>query len=464
MRVTLVNPPFVYTEYDRDTSGPVAPGSSTTTFPVGLAALGSVLRARGVDVRGLDMPYATYERNLELLVAQEPDVVGMSCWTGTQRTLLRLAADLKARLPRAKVVFGGHHATMYWEQLLRHYPQVDAVILGEGEETLPVLLEAWERGTEPAGRPGIAYRRDGEIACTGPAVRVRDLDRFPLPAYDLFHLARGDGREQRFGARPVPGKEWKAQVLAARGCPFQCTFCVDGKFYTQTACRSAKHVVDEIELLYHEYDVGLFEFTDMTFTLSQKRTLELCAEILSRGLTISWQAMTRVNTVGDDVLRAMKEAGCFSISFGVETGSPELLKRIKKGITREQIVEAFRRAQAAGLSTTMLLMVGNPGETEATIADTIGLLYDARPAEIDPSIYQLYPGSQTYSELRAAGFISDDYWLDHDAAPYYVGEHDIKTLQTWQRKLMYHHQCWPRDLPKKVGAWFARLVPRPAHA
>jgi radical SAM superfamily enzyme YgiQ (UPF0313 family) len=418
--------------------------------------IGSLLRQAGHTVTGLDMPYFTFDQALDRLAAQQPDVVGMSCWTGAHQVLLALARGIKARMPQTRVVFGGHHATLFWRQLLERFPEVDAVILGEGEKPLPVLLQAWEEGGEPEGVPGIAYRKNGEARCTGMAVRLTNLDELPFPAFDLFHISRDVGTEVRYGAKQHPGKDRRIVTLASRGCPFQCTFCVDGKFYTKAISRDPKLVVDEIELLNREYRVGLFEFSDMTFTLAQKRTAALCEEILRRGLSVSWQAMSRVNCVSPQLLRLMKEAGCYSISFGVETGSPELLDRIHKAITREQIEEAFHKAHEAGLSTVMLLMVGNPGESDQTINETIDLIYETRPTQIDVSIYQVYPGSATYNELSAAGYISSEYWIDHGVAPYYTGEHPIKRLVMWQKKIIYHHHSYPRDFGKKFFSWIRR--------
>ena len=443
MKVCLVNPPSIYAPQDEAPTVPMQRNSNANTFPVGLAMIGAVARSKGHNVVGVDMPYLTYEQTLAEIVRSAPDVVGMSCWTGTHRLLARLSADLKAALPGVRVVWGGHHATLFWRQCLDRYP-IDAAVLGEGEFVFPALLDEWCTNRQ-ADLPGLAYRRAGEIVWTGPPQRIDSLDGLPFPAFNLFHLASDDGSEVKYGARrPDPGAK-RIVLLASRGCPFKCTFCVDGKHYSKAVNRDVARIIDEIEVLKSNYNVALLEFSDMTFTLSTKRTAQLCEEILRRGVEISWQAMSRVNVVSAELLSLMRKAGCYSISFGVETGSPELLRRIKKQITRQEIIEAFQLASAAGLSTNMLLMVGNPGETDRTIADTIDLLYLAKPTQIDVSIYQVYPGSATYMELKQRGYIDDSFWLDHDAAPYYEGEQPLSRLKYWQQKMQYHHSHWPRE-------------------
>lgn len=431
------------------------------TFPIGLALLASILKQKGHTVSTIELPYHSVDEAVHLIKLQCPDVVGASCWTGTHLLLTTLAEQVKKSRPETRFVFGGHHATMFWNQLLVNYPQLDAVIIGEGEESFPALLEAWESGTV-CEAAGVAFRGSDGIQHTGPPQRLLNIDHYPFPDYESFRLARDTGSEVRYGAVKRNGKEYRTHLLASRGCPFKCTFCADTAFYNRPVSRDPKLVADEIELLNVEYGVGLFEFTDMTFALAPKRTEALCQEILDRELNISWQAMSRASAVSASLLQLMKEAGCYSIAYGVETGSPELLQRIKKGVSRSEIVEAFKTTQSVGLSTLMLLMVGNPGESESTIRDTVDLIYETRPTQIDPCIYQVYPESQTYKTLKADGYIDDDYWLTHDVAPYYDGEHSAAKLFRWQQKITFHHNTYPRDRLKRLGTWLRSFGRIPA--
>jgi len=456
--VTFVNPPYAYAPEENAPDVPLDPKTiDVSTFSVGLGILAALAEQRGDTVTVVEMPYQTDAQTVEQIVAAKPDVVAFSCWTGNQRLLAKICRSLRGRLPRARIIWGGHHPTLFPEQVLTHC-EVDFVIAGEGELPFVELLDELDGGPT-ASAPGILRKdADGASVSTGPRLRLGQLDHLPFAAYHHFILARNSGGEVKYGAKEFPGLSRRITVLAARGCPYKCTFCVDGKMFSKTVSRDVMRVVDEIEFLVEEYNARLFEFNDMTFTLSQKRTAAMCQEIIRRGLDISWQAMSRVNVVSPELLEIMRRSGCYSVSYGVETGSPTLLKRIKKQIQPAEIIRAFRQTREAGLSTMMLLMVGNPGETDGTIRETIDLLYEARPDQIDPSIYQVYPGSATYRELKEVGYIDDDYWLTHDAAPYYIGEHPYSQLRYWQRKISFHHRVWPRD--KSVWSFFERVNPR----
>lgn len=457
MKVTFVNPPYAYAPEEKVPDAPLDPENvDVSTFPVGLGILTAISEQRGDKVCVVEMPYLTEAQTLTRIVASEPDVVAFSCWTGNQRLLARLCKDLRKRCPRARIVWGGHHPTLFPEQVLTRY-EVDYVIQGEGEIPFLELLDELDGGPA-ATAPGLLRRhQSGALVSTGPRVRLGRLDQLPFPAYHHFVLARNSGGEVEFGAKHFPGLSRRVTVLAARGCPYKCTFCVDGKMFSKTVSREVTRVVDEIEYLVETYNARLFEFNDMTFTLSQKRTAAMCQEIIRRGIDISWQAMSRVNVVSPELLEIMKRSGCYSVSYGVETGSPTLLKRIKKQIAPAEIIRAFRQTQGAGLSTMMLLMIGNPGETDQTISETIDLLYEAKPTQIDPSIYQVYPGSATYRDLKSQGYIDDDYWLSHDAAPYYTGEHSFSQLRYWQRKISFHHRMRPRE--RSFWSFFKRVTP-----
>lgn len=445
MKVTFINPPFAYAAEDNVQNAVLDPNDPVnSTFPIGLAILTAIAEHKGHEVSTVEMPYLSEQETIARVIELAPDVLAFSCWTGNQRVMARVTAAVRTALPRTYIVWGGHHSTLFPQQILESYAP-DCVIRGEGEIPFSQLLDERDGGPRTTA-PGILRRQEeGDYDDTGPRVRLGQLDDLPMPAYHRYILARDDGGDVKHGAKDFPGLTRRVTILAARGCPYKCSFCVDGKLFSKTVAREVTRVVDEIEFLVNEYDVRLFEFNDMTFTLSQKRTAALCREIMRRGLDISWRAMSRVNVVSTELLEIMRDSGCYSVSFGVETGSEKLLRRIRKQISRDEIIRAFQTTNAVGLSTGMLLMVGNPGETRETISETIDLIYRANPTEIDPSIYQVYPGSATYRELKASGYIDDSYWLNHDAAPYFTGEHPFSKLRQWQQKLSYHHKVRPRD-------------------
>jgi radical SAM superfamily enzyme YgiQ (UPF0313 family) len=201
-------------------------------------------------------------------------------------------------------------------------------------------------------------------------------------------------------------------------------------------CRSPGNVVDELERLVQEQGVRHVYFSDDLFTLSPQRTIGICREILERGLDLVWMAETRVDCVSEDVLRWMRQAGCYRIYYGVESGSPRILKAVNKRFTVAQVVQAFALTHQAGIEPCCFLMVGNPGETPETIAETIALIQAIRPATMPTiGITTILPGTKIYERAKRRGLISDDFWLTESPPPLYTGEHDLDDLIALQFQL-----------------------------
>ena len=238
--------------------------------------------------------------------------------------------DVKRYNPEIVTMMGGPHVSFDIENTLRSYPEIDLIVVGEGEQTLSELVpvlnspEEWERIR------GIAFRRDGVVHVTPARALIEDLDALPLPARHLLPMSR-------YLALGYP-----VSIITSRGCPNKCIFCLGRKMVGfKGRFRNPKLVVDEIEQIL-AYGFTRINIADDLFTANKQRVGVLCEEILNRGVKFAWSAFARVNTVDRELLAIMKEAGCDAISFGIESGNPEMLKRIKKGITIEQAREATR--------------------------------------------------------------------------------------------------------------------------
>ena len=344
----------------------------------------------------------------------------------------------------AKIVLGGHHATFMYEQILRSYPQIDAVCLGESEKTFVELISTFAESTEPRNVPGLAYRMQNEVVTTLPRKQLQSLDELPVIPYHLFdlnlyNLLTPIYKHLEWRGRPLFCYN-RMTLVTSRGCPFDCTFCSSSTFWGH-ACRYMDHrrVVDEIELLYDRYQIRFFEFLDDLFTVNKKRLKAICMELRRRGLRIAWTAYARVDSVNRETLSIMKESGCLGVFYGVESGSVRLLKSMHKTFSLDQVRQAFALTRALGMQAYFLLLAGFPGEDAVSMADTRRLIQDVEPDNIftgGPLI--IYPGTRIYRQALDEGVIDETAWItDHRKDILYTGRYEEPVLRGMVKKLLF---------------------------
>ncbi|MBM4364493.1 MAG: B12-binding domain-containing radical SAM protein, partial [Deltaproteobacteria bacterium] len=378
-------PPAEYREGDLD--------GDFYQLPYGLLALGAQALRAGHAVKVLNLsafPWAEVERVVRALPA---DVWGFSAWTANRRGVALMADLVKRTHPSAHVVVGGPHATPLAPELLRHHPQIDSVVTGEGDVTFLELLGRVGAGEEVAGVPGTVARRGAELV-TGPRRRnVDDLDELASPQdYFSTHI-----------------------LMTSRGCPWQCTFCgAETTWGRGFRGLSVPAVLDAIERALERLPVRMLQIKDDTFTANRKRVLELCAGIRARGLKFLWSCDTRVDVLTADLLREMRLAGCERLSLGVESGSDEVLERIHKRITRQEILEATRLARRYGIRVRYYMMLGNRGETAETFRQTLDFLDQARPDQYLFSCLSIYPGTLDFDDAEREGWLRREQYFEGD--------------------------------------------------
>ncbi|MFQ5822035.1 MAG: B12-binding domain-containing radical SAM protein [Candidatus Heimdallarchaeota archaeon] len=397
--------------------------------PVGLAYISAMLKENGIRTQTLDACAFSWKKLAKTIKDKNPLIVGIPCWTVERGQSFKLTKLVKKILPTTKIIIGGHHATAFPEHMFK-LAYADAVAIGEGEITTVELAKAILNGGNPGEIRGIAYQQDEKVIITQPRDFIADLDVIPFPDYDDFDL------DKYLGLPEVRARA--AAVTTSRGCPYRCIFCSASKFWNRKwRARSAENVVDEIEWLYTDHKVRAFMFFDDNFTVSKERAIQICRRILERGLHISWVACSHVNQVDEELLGWMKEAGCYRIDYGVESGSPKVLRNIKKGQTTEQIEKAFRLTHKAGIKPRAYLMVGNPGEDEVTIEETVALMRKIKPLNArSGQILWVLPDTEIYELARSNGLISDEYWLRNDSMVYYTAEHNVEELVFLREKMM----------------------------
>ena len=331
--------------------------------PLGILYVAASLRDAGHDVRLVDL---TFAKGLEAVsrAVDGADWVGMSSSSALFGKAVGVLGYVKRVAPGTTAVIGGPHATVATEDALG--AGFDYALVGEAEETVLEFSELLARDRVHEC-PGLAWSVGGRVRVNERDGFAMDLDSLPLPARDLID----------YSGYPTIG------VMASRGCPYRCTYCqptVERLFGTCVRKRSPERVAEEIERALSLAGDKDISFKDDTLTLYDEDWFEhLGAEFARRGMRVRWQANSRVDTVTHGKLRAMRDAGCFQIGFGVESGSPSVLGFYNKRTEPEETEQAFRWCHELGIMPHAFLMLGAPDETPEDLELTYGLVRRIRP-------------------------------------------------------------------------------------
>jgi radical SAM superfamily enzyme YgiQ (UPF0313 family) len=320
------------------------------------------------------------------------------------------AAAVKDLSPETFVALIGSHVTFFDQQTLTENPAVDAVVRGEFEYTSADLARALDAGGDLGEVLGITYRdAGGDVRRNPDRPLFEPLDQMPFPAR---HVAKGEGYRAGIYSGGYP-----TAMVSSRGCPYRCTFCLwpDILYGHKFRARSAKNVVDEIEEAVRVYGHDEIYFDDDTFTIDRQRVLDICRMIQERRLEqeVEWIAQCRVDTVDREMLEAMKAANCGYILFGVESGSPKMLKKMKKGITLDNVRQAFQLTKEVGIKTQAFFLFGMPGETQETIKETIEFAKELNASSTQFAVAIPHPGTALYTECKTNGWLTSENWADY---------------------------------------------------
>lgn len=360
--------------------------------PIGIYYVGALLKENGYDVHIYNWHDANHTPNIisDVINKEHPDIIGFSILHANRWGGIDIAKIAKNLNPDIKIVFGGIGATFLWDHLLTHFHDIDYIVLGEGEIPFLQLIKALGAGNNDKIRniPGIAFRHQGKPRKTDPAEPVENLDQFPNPArYFQFQ-----------------------HVTFTRGCPGNCAFCGSPLFWgPRVRTHSPGYFVDQLELLTQK-GIHFFYFSDDTFTYKKQWVQAICQEIIHRRLHITWVAIARVNHIKADLLEWMRKAGCIQISFGIESGSEKIRRKLNKPIKTAQIKKAFDLVKYYGIMPRAYFIYGSPGESEETIQASIDLIQTIKPLSIITYVLDIFPGTRIYQELLEQGRITEDIW------------------------------------------------------
>ena len=432
MKVVLINPRTPRVE--------VSKFLRITVPPMGLAYLAAVLERKGypvkiIDAQALGLNSSQLRARLE---KERPDIIGATAVTSTIYDAMAATKVGKEACPEAFTILGGPHVTFLPVQTLRECPQLDAVCIGEGEETILDLTRTLEQKENLANVRGVAYRKGRKVKKNLPRPLISDLDSLPFPARHLLPL-------DKYTVLGAPHR--MAILVSSRGCPFNCVFCSSSRMFGKKfRARSAKNTVDEMEHIVEEYDIHSMEFADDTFTLVKKRVEDICYEVRKRRLDVTWACSSRTDTVTKELLVKMRKAGCSLIFYGIESCSQRVLDLMNKGEEFKQILRAIRWTKDAGIEAYGSFILGFPGETKAELEATINFAKKTGVDFAEFSTITAFPGSPLYEIARKENALLTEDWSRYTAGKPNIVNPEVtpQELSKYLKKAYISFYTWPR--------------------
>ncbi|MCX5787063.1 MAG: radical SAM protein [Elusimicrobia bacterium] len=394
MKTLLVMPNYGY-------SGPYM-------ISLGIMYLSSYLKQQGFDVAGLNLNHYGPGKLSETLRAGNFDVVATGGLFPQYANYRAIIETVRRESPKSVIVLGGAIASADAEFALDSL-RPDYLILGEAELPMAAFLLALAAGEGMDSVPGLAYLKDGRMVRTAPPVSVGELDTLPWPDYDAFEFERylnefhpsfDQTSWSKYPQRRI------APVISGRGCAAKCTFCF--RLTTAYRWRTIDNVITEIKHLKSRYGINEVALWDDLFSTTKARLMEFCGKV--QPLDLVWSCQLRLPVVDEEVLRAMKGAGCNWISYGLESASPRVLHSMRKGLLVPKMEQALLLTQKAGLTIQGNFIFGDPAETWETAEETLSFYRKHRfdfSNSVSLGAIIPYPGTRLYQDLKEQGKIGD---------------------------------------------------------
>ncbi len=374
--------------------------------PLGLASIAAYLDQAGFNSSILDC-YAHPDadsRFVELLREQRPALLGISVTTASIHDGVRMAGLAKAELPELKVAVGGPHVSALKEQVLEFSELIDYAVIGEGEQTLLELAQLG--GAAPEQVEGVVWRQsDGSIANNGYRTTALVLDELPFPAYEKLAGYPDAYKLPIFNYPKAPN----SSCISSRGCPYSCSYCDRSVFRRTFRYNSADYLYRHLVYLKDRFGIRHINFYDDQFTFHRGRVEEFCRLMIERPLGMTFNCAVRAEHVDRELLQLMKAAGCWMVSLGIESGDEELLSQHRQNANLDLLAETIRTIKSCGIRTKGLLMMGLPGENEASIRRSMEYVYSLPIDDFNLAKFTPFPGSPIYENIRELGSFDEDW-------------------------------------------------------
>jgi len=411
MKVLLIAPPDQNTLV-LATPSPVNKGMGKYP-PLGLLYVAAACRRHtDAEVAVIDAvaEQLGYDRLAERIRDFQPDIVGIQAMTFTLIDVCRTAQIAKQTNPSAMVVVGGPHTAVYPVETL-DLPNIDAVVVGEGETSLPKLVRAVQVGASLEGIAGVYFRRNGRVVANPRAPLIENLDDLAYPARELirtelYQSVLSDHTERKM-----------TTIMGSRGCPMRCIFCDRPQFGKTFRQRSAGNILDEMQDCLERFGIREFVFYDDTFSLTRPWIRQFAGGLLERKLEVVYDIRVRVDVLSDDCLELLARSGCRRIHVGVESGDARVLRLIRKGIDLATVARVVRRAKQLDMETLGYFMLGLPGETEREVQRSLELALKLPFNYVQFAVTSCLPGTRLYEMAMERGICRSDVWREYARNP-----------------------------------------------
>ena len=455
MRVLLIDAPVshqqIYGDWDLS-------ALETHCPPLGLLSIAAFLREHGHEPQVLDLTSLKWplEDVVGFAARESPHVVGLSARTINIHDAARLAERLKASGFDGPIVAGGPHMTAVPIPTLDRFGSIDYGIVGEGEHTLLEFLEKLAANSRPEGLPGLAWRDSAGRAQLGaPRPLIPDLDELPLPAWDLLPNFPHGYPHSALETKRLPA----ASIMTSRGCPYRCTFCDSRVFGQQVRTHSAPYTLNMIRHLMKRYGVRDLMMLDDNFILRQERLFEICDTMIRERMDLQWYCMGHVQVMTDERLRRIREAGCWIIEVGIESGCDRILKTIRKSATKQEVAAAVGRARAAGLKVKGNFIFGLPTEDRESLEETIRFASGIGLSYFQQNFLTIWPGCELSVQPERYGTAETDWdKLAHQRATFLPHGLTREDLVRASKRAFWRFYLRPRvilELMASMTSWRA---------
>jgi radical SAM superfamily enzyme YgiQ (UPF0313 family) len=438
-RVSLINPKATYAEEIAQKCFP----------PLGLLYLAASLEAAEVEVQVVDANALRLSDDdaVGRLRRFGPTMVGIPLYAETLFAGSRTIRAIRANLPDAVLIAGGPQASATPGWVLDQVPEIDFVLAGEAEETLPQLARLLSTGRQPTEGeiPGLSGRRWEQVS---DAPRLRALDQLPIPAR---HAVEEVYARRLYYALLVPDRRIDC-IVTSRGCPYRCHFCYNAS--TRVRFRSIDRCLEELESL-RAQGVRTVEILDDNFTTSEDRALEFLERIRRERFDLALRIKSRADSVTERLMAAARRAGVYQVSIGAESGSPAMLEAMNKRVTVEQLLRAARVVMDEGINCHTNWIIGYPGETAQTLSETADLVLRMKPTTAGFSVLTPYPGTRVYEDAKRDGTLEGDWSASSSATPWIrlpwtKSRRDLLAAKSAMLRRVYFRPHYAREYVRRI--------------